>query len=70
MPGGRVLVEVEPPGAPLLVEQVRLRQGVTLSDWFPWAWIGADQIGDLGQTAGLTVTEIWTDSGRWFAALS
>jgi SAM-dependent methyltransferase len=70
MPGGRALVEVEPPGAPMLVEQVRLRQGVTLSDWFPWAWIGADQIGDLGQTAGLAVTEIWTDSGRWFAALS
>ena len=70
MPGGRALVEVEPPGAPLLRERVRLRHGGTLSDWFPWAWIGADQIGDLGQTAGLTVTEIWTDSGRWFAALS
>jgi hypothetical protein len=70
MPGGRALVEVEPPGAPFLCEQVRLRQGGTLSDWFPWAWIGADHIGDLGETAGLKVTEIWTDSGRWFAALS
>lgn len=70
MPGGRALVEVEPPGAPMLREQVRLRHGGTLSDWFPWAWIGADQIGDLGVTAGLAVSEIWTDSGRWFAALS
>jgi hypothetical protein len=70
MPDGRALVEVEPPGAPLLCEQVRLRHGGTLSDWFPWAWIGADQIGALSHTAGLEVTETWTDSGRWFAALS
>jgi len=70
MPDGRALVEVEPPGSPLLCEQVRLRHGATLSDWFPWAWIGADQITSLGLAAGLTVTEIWTDSGRWFAALS
>ena len=70
MPGGRALVEVEPPGAPLLRERVRLRHGGTLSDWFPWAWIGADQIGDLGLAAGLAVSEIWTDSGRWFAALT
>jgi hypothetical protein len=60
---------VEPPGAPLLREQVRLRHGGILSDWFPWAWIGADQIGELGVAVGLKVTEIWTDSGRWFAAL-
>jgi SAM-dependent methyltransferase len=70
MPRGRALVEVEPPGAPLLREQVRLRYGGSLSDWFPWACVGADQIGDLGLTAGLAVTEIWTDSGRWFAALT
>jgi SAM-dependent methyltransferase len=70
MPDGRALVEVEPPGAPLLCEQVRLRHGGTLSDWFPWAWIGADQIGPLGLGAGLNVTETWTDSGRWFASLS
>jgi SAM-dependent methyltransferase len=70
MPDGRALVEVEPPGAPLLCEQVRLRHGGTLSDWFPWAWIGADQIGPLGLTARLNVTETWTDSGRWFASLS
>jgi hypothetical protein len=70
MPGGRALVEVEPPGVPMLREQVRLRHGGTLSEWFPWATIGADQIGDLGLTAGLRVTETWTDSGRWFVALS
>jgi SAM-dependent methyltransferase len=70
MPGGRALVEVEPPGVPMLCEQVRLRHGGILSDWFPWAWIGADQIGALALTAGLSVTETWTDSGRWFTVLS
>jgi len=69
MPGGRALVEVQPPGSPLAREQVRLRHEGTISEWFPWASIGADQIGRLGHEAGLVVTEIWTDAGRWFTAL-
>jgi SAM-dependent methyltransferase len=69
MPGGRALVEVEPPGAPLAREQVRLSHAGTSSEWFPWASIGADQISGLGLAAGLAVTEIWTDANRWFAAL-
>lgn len=69
MPGGRALIEVEPPGAPLSCEQVRLSHAGTFSEWFPWASIGADQISGLGLAAGLAVTEIWTDANRWFAAL-
>ena len=69
-PAGQALVEVEPPGAPLAKEMVRLSHQGRFSSWFPWASIGADQITELGLNAGLAVTEVWTDAGRWFAALS
>jgi SAM-dependent methyltransferase len=69
-PAGLALVEVEPPGAPLAREMVRLSHAGRCSSWFPWATIGADQIGELSLNAGLAVTEVWTDAGRWFAALS
>ncbi len=32
--------------------------------------MGADQIGDIARSAGLTLEETWTASGRWFAALA
>jgi SAM-dependent methyltransferase len=69
-PLGQALVEVEPPGAPLARDMVRLSHAGRCSSWFPWASIGADQISELGLRAGLAVTEVWTDAGRWFAALS
>jgi hypothetical protein len=69
-PLGQALVEVEPPGAPLAKDMVRLSHAGKCSSWFPWASIGADQISELGLSAGLAVTEVWTDAGRWFAALS
>lgn len=70
MPGGLALVEVQPPGVPMVREQVRLRQGGMGGGWFPWASVGADQIGGLGRDSGLSVAETWTDAGRWFAALA
>ncbi len=70
MPAGLALVEVEPPGVPLAKEMVRLSHAGKLSSWFPWASIGADQITEIGLAAGLAVTEVWSDAGRWFAALS
>lgn len=68
-PGGQALVEVEPPEAPLRRERVRLRCAGTTGPWFPWAWVGADQIASVGAASGLLVTETWADAGRWFAAL-
>lgn len=69
-PLGQALVEVEPPGSPLAREMVRLSHAGQFSTWFPWVSIGADQITELSLTAGLAVTEVWTDAGRWFAALA
>jgi SAM-dependent methyltransferase len=67
---GSVLAEVSPPGAGMRREQVRLRTAAGPGPWFPWAWVGADQVGPLAAAAGLRVTQSWTDAGRWFAMLA
>lgn len=69
MPGGQALVEVGSPGTPLRREQVRLCHNGLAGPWFPWADIGADHIGGLAREVGLAGAEVWSDSGRWFAAL-
>ena len=69
-PEGRALVELEPPGSPLRQEQVRLCYAGLASAWFPWAFVGADQIQDVARDAGLGEAEIWTVDGRWFAAIT
>ncbi|MFC9977971.1 SAM-dependent methyltransferase [Spirillospora sp. NPDC127200] len=68
-PGGRVLAEVAPPGAPSRVESVRLRTGDAVGEWFPWAHVSADDVAGLAASCGLTVGEIWEEAGRWFASL-
>ena len=68
--GGHALVEVQPPGVPLRRENVRLRRDDSAGAWFPWAYVGADQIGEVARSAGLILEETWSASGRWFAALA
>lgn len=68
-PLGHALVEVQPPGSALLSEQVRLRHGGQASAWFPWAYVGADQIAKLAVEADLSEAETWTAHGRWFTTL-
>jgi hypothetical protein len=69
-PDGHALVEVQAPGLPLRSGQVRLCRDDAAGDWFPWAYVGADQIGDVARSAGLVLHETWTAGGRWFAALN
>lgn len=68
-PLGQALVEVQPPGEELRREQVRLRHGSQAGDWFPWAFVGADQIEELASESGLKAFETWSADGRWFTAL-
>ena len=68
-PGGHALVEVQPPGVPLRCGHVRLRREGAMGAWFPWAYVGADQIGGIARSAGLTPGQTWDASGRWFADL-
>jgi SAM-dependent methyltransferase len=67
---GSVVTELSAPGSGSRREQVRLRTIAGPGPWFPWAWVGADQIGPLAAAAGLLVTLSWADAGRWFAMLA
>ena len=68
-PLGRALVEVQPPGQELRRERVRLRHGEQAGDWFPWAYVGADQLAEIADEAGLSQTETWSCDDRWFVTL-
>jgi SAM-dependent methyltransferase len=68
-PLGRALVEVQPPGTELRKEQVRLRAAGKIGAWFPWAYVGADQIAEVAEGAGMMAQDTWTADGRWFASL-
>src|SRR5216683_6684104 len=69
-PGGTIVAEIEPPGAQLRREHVRLRTPDRSGAWFPWAWVGVDQIGALADSSALQVGQVWADAGRWFTELS
>ncbi|MFI0487400.1 class I SAM-dependent methyltransferase [Actinomadura sp. 9N215] len=68
-PGGRVLAEVDPPGAAPRVEPLRLRSGHAVGEWFAWAHVPADAAAALAAACAATVTDVWEDAGRWFVAL-
>jgi SAM-dependent methyltransferase len=67
--GGRVLAEVEAPGAPTESLWARIERGPRAGSWFRWALVGADRLGSLARRSGFDVAELWTRSGRWFARL-
>jgi SAM-dependent methyltransferase len=67
-PQGRALVEVQPPGEDGAADD-QDRGPAATAYGLPWASVGADQIGDVARSAGLVLQELWTASGRWFAAL-
>ncbi len=67
--GGRVLVELEPPGAPSARLRVRTEDGQGTSHWFAWAQVAADDVDAAAGSAGFTVIERWSGAGRWFARL-
>ena len=67
--GGEVLAELGPPGAGRETLRVRLEHGAVVSDWFDWARVAVDAIGEPAGQAGLDVKDRWCDEGRWFAHL-
>lgn len=68
-PGGSALVEVDPPGHPTEVVEVRLEMGDHHGEWFPWALVGMDGLATVADAEGHRVAETWTESGRWFARI-
>jgi SAM-dependent methyltransferase len=68
-PGGRILAEVDPPGAATTCGRVRLETPRTTSTWFRWASVGHDGAASVAAAAGLAVQETLCTEGRWFAFL-
>lgn len=69
-PAGAAVVEVDAPGRPTVVDDVRLRcprRGD--SGWFGWAWVGADDVSALAGRAGFGRCTLEEREGRHFARL-
>jgi SAM-dependent methyltransferase len=70
LPGGRVLVELAPPGTPTRQIDVRIGSGSERGPWFPWAQVAITDLPALAGAAGLQAQTHWCHSGRWFAQLA
>ena len=68
-PGGRVLVEVEPPGRRSRRFRARVQHDDGLGPGFPWASVGATDIRTIADVAGLRTREVRQAGERWFAEL-
>ncbi|MEP7765851.1 methyltransferase domain-containing protein [Sanguibacter sp. 25GB23B1] len=68
--GGRVVVDIAPPGTGLQIHTVRLRMGGRQSRPFPWAVLGVDALPSVAASAGLVVDAVHDHEGRWVALLS
>jgi hypothetical protein len=66
---GLVLAEVEPPGVTTRQLEMRLETATGCTAWFGWARVGADGISSLAASTGFTLSDVWSDQGRWFALL-
>ncbi|GAC1364554.1 MAG: class I SAM-dependent methyltransferase [Actinomycetota bacterium] len=68
-PGGRILMEVEPPGVDGGRMRARVHRGGDASSWFAWARVGADDVAGLAQSCALGLLEVWHQGPRWFVML-
>jgi SAM-dependent methyltransferase len=68
-PGGRVLVELEPPGTTRRPEVVRFDIDSVEGPWFAWTAVAADELSAPAAAAGLLVEDVWPGGDRWFGSL-
>ncbi len=68
-PGGRALVEVEPPGGCNPSETVRFEIDDETGPWFELTRLGADRLPDVAIAAGFQSVETWRAGSRWFGQL-
>jgi SAM-dependent methyltransferase len=68
VPGGRVLVETGAPADPSEALELFIESDDG-GAWFSWASLSATDAESVAHLAGLTLTDQWEDSGRWFVQL-
>jgi SAM-dependent methyltransferase len=66
---GRVLAELDPPGRPTRSYLTALEAVGATSAPFRWATVGVDGIGPICAAAGLAVTTVTSEAGRYVAVL-
>jgi hypothetical protein len=69
-PGGRVVVDLEPPGSGVETRRLHLRTATGLSEAFAWSTVAADRVGVVCAGLGLSVRRVEDHDGRWFAVLA
>ena len=68
-PHGRVLVELEAPGAQTLQTRVRIEADEETSEWLPWARVSVSGIDQTAAQSGMAVRRLWPCGNRWFCLL-
>jgi SAM-dependent methyltransferase len=68
-PGGSILVETDPPGAPTQRVRIRIEAQEMVSDWFRWSRVGVDGADAVAQRAGFEVASTQSVGGRTFVTL-
>jgi SAM-dependent methyltransferase len=81
-PGGRLIVELDPPGSSSAIRRVRLeiqsagdgdarpsRPQVEVGPWFDWCALPVDLAGETADKAGLSLVETWNEGDRILAVL-
>jgi len=69
-PRGRVVVEVEASGVPLVTTWASLECNGARSRPFRWSVVGLDDIGPLAVEAGLVLDSVHARDERWFVVLT
>ena len=69
VPCGSALVETGAPGDPSEVLELFIESGEEGGAWFSWASLSATDAEFTADLAGLALTDLWEDSGRWFVQL-
>lgn len=69
MPGGRVVVEVAPPGTGVVTRHISIETEIGRSDVFPWTLVGSDAIEAVALAAGLRLRSQERFGDRWCAVL-
>jgi hypothetical protein len=63
-------VETGAPGDPSEALSLLIESGDDGGAWFPWASLSATDAERAADVAGLSLTDMWEDSGRWFVQLA
>lgn len=69
-PGGRVVVDLAPPGSGVETRRLSLRTATGRSEAFAWSTVAADRVGVVCAGLGLGVRRVEDHDGRWFAVLA